>query len=45
MQIVSSEDILHEMPKPVFLEKSEKIFHIVICWNFYPACSAFKHTN
>ena len=32
MQIVSSEDNLHEMSKPIFWEKLDKIFRIVICW-------------
>ena len=31
-------DNLHEMSKPVFREKSKKIFEYVICWKFYPEC-------
>ena len=38
MQIVSNKDNLHEMSKPVFCEKSEKIFQYIIFWKFYPEC-------
>ena len=38
MQIVSLRYNSH-VSKPIFLEK-ENIFQNVICWNFYPSCSA-----
>ena len=31
MQIVSSGDNMHEMSKPIFLEKQEK-YQLVVCW-------------
>ena len=40
MQIVSIGDNLHDMSKPVFGKKKEKIFQYVICWKFYPPYSA-----
>ena len=37
MQIVSNEDNLHEMAKPVSCEKN-KLFQNIVCWEFYPEC-------
>ena len=38
MQIISSNNHLHEMSKPDFLEnlKKKKKNHYVVCWKFYP---------
>ena len=44
MQFVSFGDNLHEMAKPIFLEKYENIFqHVVCCFVFYPACQALMY--